>query len=194
MSRSIVSALRESERLERTVEAIARQAGVLNVHSRYISENVVAYAERLLGTFENHYDQVMFTCTGSESNDQALRIARMRGRGRGIICTTYAYHGNTAAVFTPSPGLALGRGYKIRVATAVMSAINIPLGSQFDQANGFITEALTAGCGASSVVISQVYGGGGTPTANYKDDFVVLYNPTAAAVNLSTYAIVTTLY
>lgn len=85
------------------VSAMARQSRILNVHSRYVSETVIAYAERLLGTFANRYDQVMFTCTGSESNDQALRIARMLGRGRGIICTNFAYHGNTAAVDQVSP-------------------------------------------------------------------------------------------
>lgn len=87
----------------RVVEAMARQASVLNVHSRYVSDVVVEYAERLLGTFETKFDQVMFTCSGSEANDQALRIARMLGRGRGIICTNFAYHGNTAAVDQVSP-------------------------------------------------------------------------------------------
>lgn len=85
------------------VEAISRQSATLNVHSRYISSNVVDYSERLLATFQNKFDRVMFTCTGSESNDQALRIARMIGSGKGIICTNYAYHGNTTAVDKVSP-------------------------------------------------------------------------------------------
>ena len=84
-------------------DAIARQAKTLNIHSRYIADEVVEYAERLLGTFHNSFEQIMFTCTGSEANDQALRIARMLGRGRGIICTNYTYHGNTAAVDQISP-------------------------------------------------------------------------------------------
>lgn len=85
------------------VDAMMRQARTLNVHSRYVSDVVVEYAERLLRTFEYGFDQVIFTCTGSEANDQALRIARMLGRGRGIICTNFAYHGNTAAVDAVSP-------------------------------------------------------------------------------------------
>ena len=84
-------------------DAIARQARTLNIHSRYIADEVVEYAERLLGTFGGRFDQVMFTCTGSEANDQALRIARLLGRGRGIICTDYTYHGNTASVDQISP-------------------------------------------------------------------------------------------
>jgi len=87
----------------RVVEAITQQARTHNVHSRYVSDVVVDYAERLLGTFEHPFDQVMFTCTGSEANDQALRIARLLGRGRGIICSDYTYHGNTAAVDQVSP-------------------------------------------------------------------------------------------
>ena len=38
------------------VEAISRQAGMLNTHSRYLHDNVLDYAERLTGTF--HRDSV----------------------------------------------------------------------------------------------------------------------------------------
>ncbi|SEB97415.1 choice-of-anchor D domain-containing protein [Terriglobus roseus] len=41
----------------------------------------------------------------------------------------------------------------------------------------------------SHVVMSQVYGGGGNASATYRYDFVELYNPTAAAVDLSSYTI-----
>ena len=84
-------------------DAIARQARTLNIHSRYLVDEVVEYAERLLDTFETGFEQLIFTCTGSEANDQALRMARMLGRGRGIICTNYTYHGNTTAVDAVSP-------------------------------------------------------------------------------------------
>lgn len=87
----------------RVVDAIERQARILNVHSRYLDSVVVAYAERLLGTFREKFDQVIFTCTGSEANEQAIRIARMVARGKGMICTDLAYHGNTVAVDRVSP-------------------------------------------------------------------------------------------
>jgi DNA/RNA endonuclease G (NUC1) len=40
-----------------------------------------------------------------------------------------------------------------------------------------------------SVVISQVYGGGGNSGATYKNDFIELYNNGTTAVDLSTYAV-----
>ena len=53
------------------VRAIARQAAVLNTHTRYLHETVLDYAEKLLGTFPAEIGHVMFTCTGSEANDLA---------------------------------------------------------------------------------------------------------------------------
>ncbi len=47
----------------------------------------------------------MFTCTGSEANDLALRIARHHTGGTGVIVTANAYHGVTAALAELSPSL-----------------------------------------------------------------------------------------
>ena len=47
----------------------------------------------------------------------------------------------------------------------------------------------TAAQAQSHVVISQVYGGGGNSGATYRYDFVELYNPTAAGVDLSTWSL-----
>src|SRR5262245_22446933 len=58
------------------VEAIARQAATLNTNTRYLGEPIVDYAERLLATHVPELGHVMFTCTGSEATDLALRIAR----------------------------------------------------------------------------------------------------------------------
>ena len=81
------------------VEAISRQAGTLNTHTRYLHDNVLDYAERLTGKFPQELDTAMFCCTGSEANELALRIARSVTGGTGIIVTSYAYHGNTKAIF-----------------------------------------------------------------------------------------------
>ncbi len=83
----------------RVVEALTRQAGTLNTHTRYLHENVVDYAERLLATLPAAIDTVMFSCTGSEANELALRIARYCTGRTGIVVTDYAYHGNTQAIY-----------------------------------------------------------------------------------------------
>jgi 4-aminobutyrate aminotransferase-like enzyme len=80
------------------VEAISRQAAQLNIHTRYLDEQIVSYAERLTATFDDPLDTVMFTCTGSEANELALRLARFASGGTGIVVSTYNYHGNSASL------------------------------------------------------------------------------------------------
>ena len=92
----------------RITEAVTRQLATLNTHTRYLTDGVVGYAERLLAT--HLADQpgtlhTMFTCTGSEAGDLALRIARQHTGGSGVIVTANAYHGVTAALAEVSPSL-----------------------------------------------------------------------------------------
>lgn len=87
----------------RVVEATSRQVSRLNIHNRYLHEGVVEYAERLLQTFPVSLSNITFTCTGSESNDLALRMAACATGGRGVIVTEAAYHGNTQLVTGVSP-------------------------------------------------------------------------------------------
>ncbi len=47
----------------------------------------------------------MFTCTGSEANDLAVRIAKHHTGRNGIIVTSEAYHGNSDLVSSFSPSL-----------------------------------------------------------------------------------------
>lgn len=92
----------------RVVEAMAKQAATLASHTRYLHEGIVDYAERLLSTFPAELGHVMFTCTGSEANDLALRIAREHTGGTGVIVTENAYHGVTARLAELSPSLGPG--------------------------------------------------------------------------------------
>jgi 4-aminobutyrate aminotransferase-like enzyme len=87
----------------KVVEAVCKQLAAFNTHSRYLYDIVHDYAEKLLGTFPAELSNVVFTCTGSESNDLALRIAKKASGGAGFIVTEAAYHGNTAAVTEISP-------------------------------------------------------------------------------------------
>lgn len=85
--------------------AMAEQAGRISANTRYLEPRLVDYAERLVGTFPEEIDRVVFTCTGSESNDLALRIARLASGNEGVIVSAYAYHGTSAAVAAVSPNL-----------------------------------------------------------------------------------------
>ncbi|MGO4354964.1 aspartate aminotransferase family protein [Rhizobium sp. RAF36] len=102
------------------LEAIARQAETLNTHTRYLHENILDYAEALTATCPDELSQVMFTCTGSEANDLAVRIARSHTGGTGIIVTAHAYHGVTATVaaFSPSLGPNVDLGTHVRTVAA----------------------------------------------------------------------------
>jgi 4-aminobutyrate aminotransferase-like enzyme len=86
----------------RVVAALSTQAATLNVHTRYLDENVVTYAERLTSLFDAQLSMAMLCCSGSEANELALRIVRDCSGGSGIISTAWTYHGNTAAVMQVS--------------------------------------------------------------------------------------------
>ena len=81
------------------VEALTKQVATLNTHTRYLHEKVLDYAERLTGKFPPELEIAMFSCTGSEANELALRIARTCTGGTGLIVTDFAYHGNTKAIY-----------------------------------------------------------------------------------------------
>jgi 4-aminobutyrate aminotransferase-like enzyme len=81
------------------IDALTKQIATLNTHTRYLHENVLDYAERLTAKLPDELDTAMFSCTGSEANELALRIARYCTGGTGMIVTDFAYHGNTKAIF-----------------------------------------------------------------------------------------------
>jgi 4-aminobutyrate aminotransferase-like enzyme len=82
----------------RVVEAICRQAATLNTHTRYLHDGILEYVEKLTGTMDAALDTAILTCTGSEANDIALRMAEGITGKRGIIATDATYHGNTSLV------------------------------------------------------------------------------------------------
>ncbi|WP_337998227.1 aspartate aminotransferase family protein [Oleispirillum naphthae] len=103
----------------RVAEAVHRQMRTLCTHTRYLQDGILDYAEELLATFDGRIGasgHAMFTCTGSESNDLAMRIAQHHTGKRGIIITAEAYHGNSylTAGFSPSLGIASPLGDWVR--------------------------------------------------------------------------------
>ena len=102
------------------VEAVSRQWATLNTHTRYLHETILDYSEKLLATFPAHLGHVMFTCTGSEANDLAYRIAKSFTGGTGVIVTDLAYHGitDTVSQFSPSLGARVPIGAHVRTIRA----------------------------------------------------------------------------
>ncbi|GAB3467627.1 aspartate aminotransferase family protein [Massilia terrae] len=103
------------------VEAICRQAGTLATNTRYLHDTILELAERLLATVpDTGLGHLMLTCSGSEANDLAYRIAQVRTGGTGVIVTETAYHGFTDAVakFSPSLGASVDLGAHVRLVPA----------------------------------------------------------------------------
>lgn len=94
------------------VEALARQARTLNTHTRYLAEQPLQLAEELLATMPPELGNVVFTCTGSEANDLAVRVSKAVTGGTGFIVTDFSYHGVTDVLsgMSPEDGEPLGPG------------------------------------------------------------------------------------
>jgi 4-aminobutyrate aminotransferase-like enzyme len=102
-------------------EAICAQARTLATNTRYLHDTILELAERLLASVpETALAHLMLTCTGSEANDLAYRIAKVRTGGTGVIVTDTAYHGITDAVsqFSPSLGTTVDLGAHVRLVPA----------------------------------------------------------------------------
>jgi len=76
------------------LEAVARQLGTLgHVSNLAVSEPVVLLAERLKEL--TGFDKVLFTNSGAEANEAALKLARRRRPGGGWVACDGAFHGRT---------------------------------------------------------------------------------------------------
>jgi len=86
------------------IGAIDRQMRQLNTNTRYLSEQSIAYAERLTATFDKSLTAVIYVNSGSEANDIAWRMAKAWTGRSGGLAMDFAYHGITDAVdpFSPS--------------------------------------------------------------------------------------------
>ncbi len=102
-------------------EAICTQVRTLATNTRYLHDTILELAERLLATVpETQLAHLMLTCTGSEANDLAYRIAKVRTGGTGVIVTDTAYHGitDTVSQFSPSLGPTVDLGVHVRLVPA----------------------------------------------------------------------------
>ncbi len=87
----------------RVTAALAAQAQRLTTNTRYLVDEVAAYADRLATLLPDELSVVMFVNSGSEANDVAIQVARAVTGNRGAVITEHAYHGTTAATAALSP-------------------------------------------------------------------------------------------
>jgi 4-aminobutyrate aminotransferase-like enzyme len=153
----------------RVVAAVREQVGRLNTHTRYLTDTVVDYAERLVATFPDALSQVMLTCTGSEAIDLALRIARFTTGAAGVIVTENAYHGVTAAAAEASPSLGAGvpLGVHVRTVAAPDSYREDPaaIGERFAaQVRAAIADLRRHGAAPAALLFDTVFSSDGLCT------------------------------
>ena len=156
----------------RVVAAIAGQAAILNTHTRYLHDGVLDYIERLTGTLGHGITQAIMTCTGSEANDIALRMAQAVTGKTGVIATDNTYHGNTAAVSQLSTRRPPIGGYAPNIRLVPSPDSLRPVGGTVaGQAAAFaahvqraINELEDAGFGFSAMMLCPVFANEGLPT------------------------------
>lgn len=147
------------------VSAMADQAARLNINSRYLHQTTETYLDRLKATFPDHLENIVLTCSGSEANDLALRIAQRGTRARGIIVTECAYHGNTATVTDISPS-AFKRGELPDHVVSVPAPGKLAYGD--DIAGGFADAIIKAiavlsdrGHGIAALIVDSIFSSDG---------------------------------
>lgn len=87
----------------RVVDALRAQMQTLTTNTRYLHENILAYAERLTATLPDSLEVCYFVNSGSEANDLAIRLARTFTGRSDMIVLDGAYHGNLTTLIGLSP-------------------------------------------------------------------------------------------
>ena len=101
----------------RVVAAVSDQIARLNINTRYLNSVVDRYLEALKAKFPTALSNVVLSCSGSEANDLAIRIAAATSGGTGIIVSENAYHGNTSIISEISPSALKRRALPDHVVT-----------------------------------------------------------------------------
>ncbi|WOH39274.1 aminotransferase class III-fold pyridoxal phosphate-dependent enzyme [Thalassotalea fonticola] len=87
----------------KVVAAGQAQLAKLNTNTRYLHDNLVNYADKLLATMPDELSVCMFVNSGSEANELAFRLASCYSNSKELLVVDGAYHGNTNACIEASP-------------------------------------------------------------------------------------------
>jgi 4-aminobutyrate aminotransferase-like enzyme len=153
----------------RVVEALCAQARTLNTHTRYLHDGILDYVEKLTATFAGPLSTAILTCTGSEANDIAMRMAEATTGRRGIIATDATYHGNTTLVShlsqsnIPRVGFGLG-GYLRHIEAPDSYRIPDPDGTRFaGHVGAAIADLEASGTGFAALILCPLFLNEGFP-------------------------------
>jgi len=86
------------------VSSLQEQASKLNTHSRYLSEIVIDYSQKLTSLHSEELSTLQMACSGTEAVEVAITMARIYTGGVGIICSNATYHGNSHEISRMSVG------------------------------------------------------------------------------------------
>jgi 4-aminobutyrate aminotransferase-like enzyme len=87
----------------RVVRAAQEQLALLNTNTRYLHDNAIRYAQRLIDLLPAPLRVCYFVNSGTEANELALRLARAHTKREGVIVLEHAYHGNSTTMIDVSP-------------------------------------------------------------------------------------------
>ena len=110
----------------------------------------------------------MFTCTGSEANDLAVRVAKNATGGEAILATRLAYHGVTESVagFSPSlgPNVPLGPAVFLVDAPVAHGRVSAPeeVGARFAAGvRAALDEMHAAGMRPAALIVDTIFASDG---------------------------------
>jgi 4-aminobutyrate aminotransferase-like enzyme/Ser/Thr protein kinase RdoA (MazF antagonist) len=87
----------------RVARAVSEQLALLNTNTRYLQDQLTAYANDLTSLLPAGLDVAFFTASGSEANELALRLTRAATGTRDLLVMDSAYHGHTTTLIDISP-------------------------------------------------------------------------------------------
>lgn len=156
----------------RVVDAICKQAGMLNTHTRYVHDMILDFGEALTAKFDHELDSMVMVCSGSEANDVALRMAQVMTGKTGIIGTDNTYHGNTTAVSQLNSSKVPVGGYQDHVRQVAAPDNLRPVGGdRAAQSEAFakgveqaVAELKANGHGVSALIVCPYFANEGFPT------------------------------
>ncbi|XP_074025701.1 alanine--glyoxylate aminotransferase 2-like isoform X1 [Leptinotarsa decemlineata] len=80
------------------VRAGCEQMSILNTNNRFLHDNIVLCAKRIISTMPDELSVCFFVNSGSEANDLALRLAQIHTGNKDVIALEHAYHGHLTSL------------------------------------------------------------------------------------------------